>query len=167
MCFDQCHSRSVGKACMPLTFSCWFRPQSSGGRVYICVFDGKWGEDPTELTETGLTTSSHYPQGGWVWYEHSSMDHTHCPHDQWDFCSHLSTHLDANTYTIHIHNPMSMLPAETSKSLRMNICFDLIIVTQSRRREKPMDRKIDWKGGFDKVRLLKIISLMIREKGLN
>lgn len=58
------------------------------------VFDGKWGEDPTELTEKQLNTSSHYPPGGWVWHERCSVHHTCCPHIQWDFWSHLSPHLD-------------------------------------------------------------------------
>lgn len=41
MCFDQFHSRSVGKTWMMLAFFCRFRGQSSGVHVYTCVFDGK------------------------------------------------------------------------------------------------------------------------------
>lgn len=119
MCFDQFHSRSVGKAWMLLAFFCRFRRRSSVVRVYTCVFDGKWVEDPTEFTEKELITSSHYPPGVWVWDEHCSVYHTRCPHIQWDCWSHLSPHLDVNTYAT---DTLSILPAETSKPLRTNIC---------------------------------------------
>lgn len=165
MCFDQCHSRSVGKARTPLAFLCRFRRRSSGVRVYTCVFDGKWGEDPTELPETELITSSHYPPGGWVWDERCSMHHTGCPTHSVGFLEPFVSALRCKfitqqTYTLYT----ACWDFKATENEYLFLCW---LVSRAQRKEKLLDRIILInKGRFEKVKALKR-DILTREKGLN
>lgn len=151
MCFDQCRSRSVGKASIPLTFSCWFRPQFSCGLVYMCVWWQMRGGSHWAHRDRADNLQS-LSSGGWVWYERCSMDHKHCPHIQWDFfesfISTLRCQYIHNTYTV------SILPPETSKRERLSA---LMMITGQwsghtveEKREFDGQENIDLKGDLRK-----------------
>lgn len=146
MCFDQLHSRSVGKTRMLLASFCRFRGQSSGVHVYTCVFDGKWVEDPTKLTEKYLITSSHYPPWGWVRDEHCSVHHTGSPHNQWDCWGHLSPHLHVNTYAT---DYLYCLLRLQSRWEWISVLV-LISVQGSKKRKAAEQKTIDKKGNLRK-----------------
>jgi len=104
MCFDQCHSRSVDRpayrSCLPAglcyhPFVCVC--------TCACVFDGKWGDDPTEPAELKQITYTHYLLGSWAWHGHCYMQRVHAVQTLGGILLLFYLHILRQIRTQHIH----------------------------------------------------------------